>query len=227
MEWAFGNRQVGIARFLLSQGARLDYISPRGWTPVTFLFHPSNPVVPTEFFDLLSTSGFTDFDVQDRYGSTPLHRAAMWGTTQDVHTLLQLGASPYLTDSDAGRTPAFEAASSNNHANLQRLAKSMSVDFVHHADFTGRTILHAAVDSGGLETMRLVLELGADPHKTIILEPQNGNEIKELNAVEFAQTKGQDTYSCFLEALELTGHNIRVVKDLDEEDVFWDWDSSS
>ncbi|RTE69528.1 hypothetical protein BHE90_016087 [Fusarium euwallaceae] len=218
LEWAFKNRQVDIARFFLRQGARLDYLCFRGWTPVMLLLQPSlfqesNPAVPMEFFQLLSGNSFTDFDVQDRFGATALHRAALWGTAEDVHALLQLVASPCLTDSDVGWTPAFEAASTNNVATLKRLAESMPSEFIHHADFKGRTILHVAIEAGGLETMRLVLELGADPHQTIEVESEDGNAMEELTPTEFARTRGQDTYKGFLQALQLASYDISTMED--------------
>ncbi|RKK59249.1 hypothetical protein BFJ69_g17324, partial [Fusarium oxysporum] len=163
LEWAFRARQIETARFFLEKGASLDYLCYRGWTPAMLLFQPDFPEVPPQFFELLTCYSFTDFDVQDRFGSTVLHRAASWGTGADVHALLQLGASPMLTDGDVGWTPIFEAASTNNIDAVRRIAKDMPPDFVHYVDFNGWTILHVAIEGGGLETITFVLELGADP----------------------------------------------------------------
>ncbi|KAH6977216.1 ankyrin repeat-containing domain protein [Ilyonectria sp. MPI-CAGE-AT-0026] len=222
LEWAYKTRQIEIARFFLRQGARLDYLCFRGWTPVVLLFQESSPTVPLEFFGLLSGHSFSDFDVQDRFGVTALHRAARWGSVGDVHALLQLGASPTLTDNEQRWTAAFWAASANNVATLKRLTEGAPSNFIDHVDFRGWSILHVAIEAGGLETMCLVLELGVDPHQTIMVESEDSCVMEELTATEFARTKGQATYRCFTQALQLTGYNISVIEDSDTELVFWD-----
>lgn len=186
------------------------------------LFHQSGPTVPLEFFELLSGHSFSDFDVQDRFGVTALHRAARWGSAGDVHALLQLGASLTLTDNEQGWTAAFQAASANNVGTLKRLAESAPSNFIDHVDFRGWNVLHVAIEAGGLETMRLVLELGADPHQTIMVESEDSCVMEELTATEFARAKGQATYRYFTQALQLAGYKISVIEDSDTELVFWD-----
>ncbi|KAF5024593.1 hypothetical protein F66182_3356 [Fusarium sp. NRRL 66182] len=222
LEWAFDARQIEIARFIISQGARLDYLSFRGWTPVMLLFHEYSPAVPMEFFELLSCHYFTDFDVQDRCGATALHRAALWGTAADVHALIHLGASPCLTDTHIGWTPAFEAASTNNVATLRALGESMPADFVDHLDFRGWTILHVAIEAGGLETMTLVLNFGVDPFHPILVESEDTGIVEELTPAQFARAKGGRTYGHFIHALQTAGHSVSTVEDVGEECMFWD-----
>ncbi|KAJ4032976.1 hypothetical protein NW763_014466 [Fusarium oxysporum] len=222
LEWAFRARQIETARFFLEQGASLDYLCYRGWTPAMLLFQPDFPEVPPQFFELLTCYSFTDFDVQDRFGSTVLHRAASWGTGADVHALLQLGASPMLTDGDVGWTPIFEAASTNNIDAVRRIAKDMPLDFVHYIDFNGWTILHVAIEGGGLETITFVLELGADPFLPVRIKCEDTGFTEEKSVIEFARAKGETTYRHFLKALQRVGHSISSENDLEEEDIFWD-----
>ncbi|KAJ4132120.1 hypothetical protein NW765_013933 [Fusarium oxysporum] len=186
------------------------------------LFQPDFPEVPPQFFELLTCYSFTDFDVQDRFGSTVLHRAASWGTGADVHALLQLGASPMLTDGDVGWTPIFEAASTNNIDAVRRIAKDMPPDFVHYVDFNGWTILHVAIEGGGLETITFVLELGADPFLPVRIKCEDTGVAEEKSVIEFARAKGETTYRHFLKALQKVGHSISSENDLEEEDIFWD-----
>jgi ankyrin repeat protein len=222
LEWAFRTRQIEIARFFLTQGACLDYLCYRGWTPVMLLFQKDFPEVPPEFFELLSCYSFTDIDVQDRYGATVLHRAALWGTIGDVNALLQLGASPLLMDTDVGWTPAFGAASTNNAAALKRLVEVMPPDFIHHTDFRGRTILHVAIESGGLEAIVLALELGVDPHQPSRIAADESGAVRDVTPYEFARSKGSDIYEVFIRALQMVGHSISTVEEVEVGFMFWD-----
>ncbi|KAM0546660.1 hypothetical protein ACHAPJ_010798 [Fusarium lateritium] len=186
------------------------------------LFQPHFSEVPTQFFELLSSHSFTDFDVQDRYGATALHRAALWGTAGDVSSLLQLGASLSLADTDIGWTPIFAAASTNNVATLRKLAEGMSPDSINRVDFNGWTVLHVAIKAGGLETMALVLGMGADPHQPIMVEAEDGGMTKEITAIDFAIAQGETTYLHLVQALQISGHSISTAEDAGERDVFWD-----
>ncbi|KAL6915447.1 hypothetical protein FSST1_006942 [Fusarium sambucinum] len=222
LEWAFRARQVEIARFFLTQGAGLDYLCYRGWTPVMLLFQPNFPEVPKPFFELLSSHSFTDFDVQDRYGATALHRAALWGTAGDVSSLLQLGASQSLADTDTKWTPIFAAASTNNVATLRKLAESMPPDYINRVDLNGWTVLHVAIKAGGLETMVFVLDMGADPHQPIMVEAQDGGMTREITSIDFAIAQGETTYRHFIQALQISGYSISIAEDAGKKDVFWD-----
>ncbi|CVL06505.1 hypothetical protein FPRO04_04480 [Fusarium proliferatum] len=222
LEWAFRTRHIEIARFFLTQGASLDYLCYRGWTPAMLLFQKDFPEVPLEFFELLSCNSFTDIDVQDRYGATVLHRAALWGTVGDTNALLRLGASPLLMDTDVGWTPAFGAASMNNTAVLKRLAEVMPPDFVHHIDFRGRTILHIAIESGGLEAIVFALEMGVDPHQPSRILVDEGGASIEITPYEFANSKGSDIYEVFIRALQMVGHSISTVEEVEGGFMFWD-----
>ncbi|VTT63607.1 unnamed protein product [Fusarium fujikuroi] len=222
LEWAFRTRHIEIARFFLTQGASLDYLCYRGWTPAMLLFQKDFPEVPLEFFELLSCNSFTDMNVQDRYGATVLHRAALWGTEGDTNALLRLGASPLLMDTDVGWTPAFGAASMNNTAVLKRLAEVMPPDFVHHIDFRGRTILHIAIESGGLEAIVFALEMGVDPHQPSRILVDGGGASIEITPYEFANSKGSDIYEVFIRALQMVGHSISTVEEVEGGFMFWD-----
>ncbi|KAL7754657.1 hypothetical protein ACKLNR_015327 [Fusarium oxysporum f. sp. zingiberi] len=204
------------------QWALRNYLCYRGWTPAMLLFQKDFPEVPPEFFELLSCNSFTDIDVQDRYGATVLHRAALWGTIGDINALLRLGASPLLMDTDVGWTPAFGAASMNNAAVLKRLVEVMPPDFVDHIDFRGRTILHIAIESGGLEAIVFALELGADPHQPSQIVVDEGGAAIEVTPYEFADSKGSDIYEVFIRALQIVGHSISTVEEVEVGFMFWD-----
>ncbi|KAL1987786.1 hypothetical protein VTN96DRAFT_2626 [Rasamsonia emersonii] len=218
LEWAFCYRHIEIARFLISRGARLDYVSSRGWTPVFELFWPSKEDQPSpEFLHLLCANSFADFDVQDSSGWTCLHRAAAYGTAADVRELLRVGASPLITTHSLGWTPVFCAARFCNTATLAELARHLQPSFIYSTDARGWTLLHVAVDAGDFDTMYLVLQLGADPHQTAKIDGE------WVTPTELARRGGPKVFQMYVDALEETGFDIYGVEDDADEkgEIYW------
>jgi len=75
------NRQLSVARWLVSNHADVHHISARGWTPVFSLFgdEPQHQASCDVFLELLSAASFDDFSAQDGNGWTVMHRAAAHG----------------------------------------------------------------------------------------------------------------------------------------------------
>lgn len=185
------------------------------------LFFPSKPPVPAEFLGMLRAMSFSDFDVQDQFGATALHRAASWGTAEDIRLLLQAGASPSITDNTRGWTAIFDAVSERNADTLKELTKKMQPGLPSAVDFRGWTLLPIAIETGDLEIMRLVLELGVDPHSLVKLSTPDTAISQEVTPVEFSQCMGQEVHKNFLTALQLVGFDVSTVPD-DQYDSFDD-----
>lgn len=191
------------------------------------LFYPLRPPVLGEFLQLLCVHSFSDFDVQDKYGATALHRAASWGTAEDVRLLLQAGASPSIPDKERGWIPIFDAVSNGNTKAVEVLAKH-TLGLPNAVDLQGWTMLPIAIQTGDLETMRIVLELGVNPHYLVKLRSQTDAVIHEVTPVEFSQLQGPEIHKNFLTALKLVGFDVSSVSsrpgELDNEyegAVFW------
>ena len=110
----------------------------------------------------------TDVDVRDRFGHTPLHEAAEFGTPAAVRALLNAGADPRAKvrklgpsfDSRGDRTPLHLAASNPNpDVAALLLAAGAHVDAPERR---GYTPLHTAARNPNPELAKLLLEAGAN-----------------------------------------------------------------
>jgi len=98
----------------------------------------------------------------DGYAETPLHAAAWSGQLEEARELIKAGADVNHVDS-AGEA-AISGASSSGHAEVVRYLISVGarVDIVAK-ETSNFTPLHWAARSGSLETVKLLVEAGADP----------------------------------------------------------------
>jgi len=98
----------------------------------------------------------------DGAAETALHGAAWVGDMFEVRRLIEAGTDPDILDS-IGETALFGAAAS---AEVEVVAYLLSVGARHdlHENTLGLTPLHWAASHGGVETLRLLIEAGADPN---------------------------------------------------------------
>jgi len=109
--------------------------------------------------DFLLGSQFVN--MRDSCKITPLMRAALNGHTEAVERLLKKGAAIDLVDK--GGYSALMLAASNNHFRTVQLLLGWgaTVDIVEHTE--GLTALIWAARLGHVETVKTLLEHGADP----------------------------------------------------------------
>lgn len=103
----------------------------------------------------------TPLTAADGHAETALHYAAWSGDLAEVRQLIESGTDPNLLDS-SGETALFGAAAS---ARIEVVAYLLSAGARHdlHEHALGLTPLHWAASHGGVETLRLLIEAGADP----------------------------------------------------------------
>lgn len=95
------------------------------------------------------------------HAESALHYAAWSGDLAEVRQLIEAGTDPNLLDS-TGETALFGAVAG---ARIDVVAYLLAVGARHdlHESTAGLTPLHWAASHGGVETMRLLIEAGADP----------------------------------------------------------------
>lgn len=98
----------------------------------------------------------------NKRGQTALIRAAEYQREELVTLLLEKGADVEFIGERHARTPLMEAAGVGNNSIIKQLVGKGAT--VNAKDYEGTTPLHFAVMYGHLETVKLLIELGADPN---------------------------------------------------------------
>jgi ankyrin repeat protein len=211
-----------MARQLLRYGADIDYLSARGWSVISYLWEHGNPLPnSSEFFEMCKAQSFDAYNAQDRAGWTCLHRAAAYGTANDIRTLLGLGASMSMCTRGAAWTPIHVAAAMNNDKTLDALAGNATNRVLHSLDANGWTPLHIAVERGAEKTMTYLLMREADPHATSNITANwfpPGLEDKSLTPEDLARDRGMDFLFKYQAALGDADFDITLIDD----DIFWE-----
>ncbi|KAH0430166.1 hypothetical protein CcaCcLH18_05870 [Colletotrichum camelliae] len=176
-----GSSKTGIFEEILNLGVNIDQPNNAGrtpvhvassWMPECFKTSTFNPMKPqpigsiTGFDNVLELQ--SNVNASDKQGVTALHLAS---TFSQYHTmrLLQAGADPWKTTND-GLT-ALHLAILNRKTNIvgtlmEALDSACLSSMVNLKDTRGRTPLYYACASGTIETVRLLLEAGAEIETT-------------------------------------------------------------
>ncbi|KAE8444702.1 hypothetical protein EG329_014360 [Mollisiaceae sp. DMI_Dod_QoI] len=230
LEWAFASRKIDVARLFIARGARVDHISAKGWTPAFNLFgykwiHETDGSC-VEYLELLSAATFSEFDIQDIDGWSAMHRAAAFGTAEDIAALMKRGSS-FRLPTLLNWMPIRCSVRFENADTFLELVKHLQPSFVDEQDVRGWTLLHEAASMGSSRMLNLILRHGADPHivskATSYVVPE-GLENRTVTAVDVAKNKGDDAYKIFIAELDKAGFDITIHKDSSSEqaeDVFW------
>ena len=232
MEWAFASRKIDVARLFILKGARVDHISAKGWTPAFNLFgydwiHQTEGSC-LEYLELLSSSSFSEFDIQDEDGWTAMHRAAAFGSNNDIVALIDRGALPTIT-TQLGWTPIRCALRFNNTETFLALVGGLGQNFdVDAKDLRGWTLLHEAASMGNLEMLSLVLQHGANPYTltkaTSWMVPENLKN-QAVTPAGIAKRGGKNHYRTYIDSVKSVGLDITTQSDLihedSDDDVFW------
>lgn len=111
----------------------------------------------------MTTDRDTPLTAAGGHAEIALHYAAWSGDLAEVRQLIEAGTDPDTVDS-TGETALFGAAAG---ARIEVVAYLLAVGARHdlHESTLGLTPLHWAASHGGVETLRLLIEAGADPAK--------------------------------------------------------------
>lgn len=103
----------------------------------------------------------TPLNAADGHAESALHYAAWSGDLAEVRQLIEAGTGPNLLDS-TDETALFGAVAG---ARIEVVTYLLAVGARHdlHESTAGLTPLHWAASHGSVETMRLLIEAGADP----------------------------------------------------------------
>lgn len=147
-----------IVKYLLAKGAKVNAPSTDGDTALMAAVKSGfDDIVP-----LLIAAG-ADVKAKDARGNTAFSLAAFGAHLEIADVLLQKGADPNQADPN-GITPLLGAASMGNEEVLRYLVgKGAKVNAVTQLEYGGSTALTTAARVGQVATVKVLLELGADP----------------------------------------------------------------
>lgn len=168
---------------------------------VLFAWRPAvgrGSVFPPENLPILNAllDAGADIDAQNTYGESPLYLAVAQYKTATMQILLARGADPNLSI-NGGNTPIM-AASSKRHIGYRAIIRKLlrSNADINRQNVHGVTALMIATMHGNADTVRLLLQRGAEPD----LQASNGDTALRI-AQEFKPEivplleKAQDAFS--------------------------------
>ena len=145
-----------------------------------FLFQA--PDVISDLMKIANNDGTTPLSVKTECSGTILHVACDRGGSSIVKKVLEAGADPNVTDK-LGCTPLYYACR-NSHlecvrefmvqcsdtiSDLMKVANKDGTTPLSVRTGSGGTILHVACDTGDINLVKKLLEVGADPNVTDVL----------------------------------------------------------
>lgn len=219
---AFYRRQVVTSRLLLKHGVDINHISGRGSTPLFHLYNPGRTEnLSPELLEMLISHGFANVNVQSVEGWSGLHRAAAYGSAEDVRHLLYYKADTTLRTCKLLWTPIFCSVRFGNQDTLRELAGVEGSFIKRLVDIRGWSLLHIAVDYGSFQVIPFLLKAGLDPHayscasdRSLPPELQG----RRLTSIDIAEYHGPERVEKYHDVLRLAG--LETVLD-EEGDIFW------
>jgi ankyrin repeat protein len=152
---------------LLRYGANLDHIGTMSWTPLFYCWPwvKASQVPMSNFISAMAQSDDMEVDVTDKWGWAVIHRAAAFGTGEDVEVLISLGASIHAYTLPLRWDAIVYAVEYGNFDTFSVLVRHLdSINITKAIDERGWTLLHIAASAGHDQIVRHILSLGADPY---------------------------------------------------------------
>ena len=181
---------------LLGAGANLEYRNCRSWTSVLYLWDPEHSWrhSTSEILDICAAQGFSGWNGTDGIGWSPVHRAAAYGSGEDIYNLAYKGANLQAYTTDYLWGPITCAVWNKNQETFDALIDLLSrEEIIQIRDSRGWTLLHFAAQVGSEQLVRRLVELGVEinartmPTSFWVTEDLEG---KRLTATEIAYGYG-------------------------------------
>lgn len=202
--------------------ADVELLSLNGSTVASFLYGCDRPrIQQTEFLEIIASHSFSHFNTQDKLGWTVLHRAAAWGTADDIKVLSRMNAIRKLRTLRLGWSPLICAVAYRNLDTMRVLFEISGETELHEEhDIRGWNLLHIAIAYGNLDAVPYLL------HKKVSLEASSTAtssyvplwlKDREVRPSEMARGFGELAYRRWTEQLESAG----LAVDVRPEEIDW------
>ena len=150
--------KVDEVKRLLEAGADVNQAQDTGWTGLMWAARGNRP----EVLQVLKDRG-GDLYAQNKFGSTPLHAAAHWGSEECTKLLLGWMEADKIDTTNAFGWTALHWAGKGGHPEAAALLIKAGAK-VNARNMKGNTPLHEACHNGKLEIMQTLLDNGSDVH---------------------------------------------------------------
>lgn len=150
-------QQVDIAKYLISQGADATLEDEFGRSPLIYAMDFDNP----QMVAVLSKKNKGAANSVDASFNTPLLYSVKKGHLQNVKTLLSNGANADYRNPKTGLFPLAVAAAENYPDIIKALVKTGKAN-PDLTDFSGRTPLFFAIENGNTDSVKTLLDVGAN-----------------------------------------------------------------
>jgi len=170
LHWAAYLDNLALASELVRAGANANATDRYGTTPLMLASTNGNAAL----IEALLKAG-ADANAAAADGETPLMTVARTGNAAAVQVLLKYHADANHKEKSRDQTALMWAASDGHTAAVQALvAGGANIKDREHAGFTAFLF---AVRAGRAETVRALLDLGADVNETVTLPPAGGRSM--------------------------------------------------
>ncbi|MGK5595566.1 MAG: ankyrin repeat domain-containing protein [Parachlamydiaceae bacterium] len=149
-------------KLLLEYGANIDQLDDENHSAIFIAIKKGNLANVKAFI-----KGGIDLNHQNDFGESPLHLAIKDGTPEMIRLLIQHGADPYKRSKIGGDSPFVATIKNKNVAQVQAFTEG-GVDLNYAKEEYDPLALCIAIDEGTPEILKLLLQHGADPHKSSI-----------------------------------------------------------
>ena len=164
LQWAVRHNNIDAARTLLARDADFTHLNLNGWAPVFFCWGEALKAQNgrTAMLEVLAEMSYIDFQQIDSKGWTAFQLTAAFGTAEDIHTSVRIGADPLATTPILNWSAIFYAVDTANLSTFGALLPFYGDSVVHIVDKRDWTLLHLAASRGTEPIIRFLLESGAN-----------------------------------------------------------------
>jgi ankyrin repeat protein len=201
-------RRPDLARLCFSNKVDANFTGCDGMTAPMFLYSTGRKSeAQTEFLEIMACNSFTEINRQDPCGWTVLHRAAAFGTREDIKALLALNLATHIGTYHLEWTALFCAVCHNNRDTMEELWSAYGNPH-QMTDLRGWNLLHVAAGAGNFEVVDYLIQHGvsldATSNATSRCVPP-GLEDRRLTPSDVARVYGEESYRIWSSTLESCG----------------------
>jgi ankyrin repeat protein len=212
-----------MARLLIAHKADAEHINDDGVPPSFHLFQPGprqSSSTARQLLDVALPYSISNINFQSCEGWTSLHRAAAYGTGDDIDSLVERGADVTMKTLGFEWMPIFVAVHFGNVVAFKRLLHYSGAESIRDTDTRGWTMLHLAAERGDSELVALLIAHGADAHARSELgftAVPDDLQSHGLTPLDVARASGPEKLQKYVLGLQ----NAQIDVHIDLEEVFW------